>query len=297
MDIVISAEVPAKAEGGIGDAYRSGAVERTHLLADSAADGLNFRLFFSKYQPGGDAFQSPRHHHGFQQIRWTKSGSVNYGPEQNIEVGDIAYFPRGTYYGPQVKDQGVSLLLQYGFGAEMVAKKVEEYRQGAHIKDLKKSLDKLQETGRIVDGVYVQIDPATGEERRSDPGEALHKQLGTKLAIPPEGFATPILIHPRAFEFFQLEPGVEFKHLGRFFDHPGAQADLHLAAVRLSEERDFTLSAERAQIAWSLSDGLKIDGRDYPSLTFLYSPLGENSVITGQGGVEVMIVEFPRPNG
>ena len=296
MDIVVSAEVPANAEGGIGDAYRSGAVERTHLLADSAPDGLNFRLFFSKYQPGGDAFQSPRHHHGFQQIRWTKSGSVNYGPEQNIEEGDIAYFPRGTYYGPQVKDQGVSLLLQYGFGSEMVAKKVEEYRQGAHIKDLKKSIDKLQEQGRIVDGVYVQVDATTGEERRSDPGEALHKQLGTKLEIPSEGYATPILIHPRAFDYFQVERGVEMKHFGRFFDHPGAQADVHLAAVRLSEGSTFTLSAERAQIAWSLSDGLMIDGRDYPKLTFIYSPLGEDAMVSGHDGVEVMIIEFPRAN-
>ena len=30
----------------------------------------------------------------------------------------MAYFPRGAYYGPQVKDTGVGLLLQLGFHEE-----------------------------------------------------------------------------------------------------------------------------------------------------------------------------------
>jgi hypothetical protein len=295
MDIAVAEEIPAQLEGGIGDAYRKGLVERTHLLAGTAPDGLRFRLFLSKYNSGEQGFESPRHHHGFQQIRWAESGSVNFAPDKDIADGDLAYFPKGTYYGPQLKNAGVSLLLQFGMNDEIMAKSVEEYRAGAHLRELKQGIEKLQSRGRIEDGAFIEKDAATGSERREDPGELIARESGIKLAIPPERYHETILIHPRAFQYFELAEGVEQRRFGSFFDHQGPDADVRIFELRLSDG-EYELSPERAQIGWTVSEGLEIDGRTYPRMTCFYSPLGESAKLCGSNEAEMIVVEFPRTN-
>ena len=41
-------------------------------------------------------------------------------------------------------------------------------------------------------------------------------------------------MHPAAFEYFEIAPGVEVKELGRFYDHPGTNADVHIQMIRLT---------------------------------------------------------------
>ena len=264
MEIAIAEETQTQPDDHESSA-RKGVVLRKWLLMGEAADGLNFRLFRSKYQDGDLAFQSPRHHHGFQQIRWAEVGSINYGPEQDIPEGDIAYFPRGTYYGPQLKDQGVSLLLQYGFGPEL---------EGA-TDPMHRNRDRIR-------------------ERLAARGEQTDVALEARYEIPPEGYAEPILLHPKAFEYYDAAPGVEVKQLGGFYDHSGAAADVRISTVRLSAEGVHQLSSERAQIAWSTGPGLQIAGMTYPALTCIYSPRDEDVNLTAPGGVELFVVEFPR---
>ena len=73
MEIVIANEAPILKQTEV----RVGATIRQILLAGDTPEGINFRLFRSQYQAGEYAFESPRLHHAFQQIRWAESGVVN----------------------------------------------------------------------------------------------------------------------------------------------------------------------------------------------------------------------------
>ena len=287
MKTVITSEVPIRAQDPT-KAARPGSILRQSLLAETAEDTLGFRLIRSQYQEGDLAFESPRHHHTFQQLRWTESGSVNYAPDQNIDEGDLAYFPRGAYYGPQRKDQGAALLLQYGFG--------EEFLHRDRDQDAQQALERLRATGTFADGTYTDTDPATGQPRTRDAVDAIYDaRTNGRHIVPPAGYAAPILMHPSAFTYHQAgADGVEIKHLGSFYDHPGPNADLRISFVRLTDDATYEFTPDRAQIAWTTSDGLRIEGTPHPKLTCLYSPRGEHDTVTGDGGVEILVLDMPR---
>lgn len=289
MDVAIVAEVPLHHKDN-GPAARPGATERQTLLGDEAHDGLRFRFVRnSEGVNGGAAFQTPRHHHGFQQIRWTESGSVNYAPKCDIVAGDLAYFPRGAYYGPQLKDQGVQLLLQFGFGDEYPSGGKDWYRK------YQQGMQALRLKGTFEDGLFVDADPETGERRERDAVEALFEErTKKKLVIPREGYGAPILIHPDAFDFFEASPGVMIKKFGRFYDHPGPNGDVRLSLLRLCDGGTYRLSPDRAQVAWAPMKGLRIFGKPYPELTCLYSPRDEEVELGGEHGVKVFVVDLPR---
>ncbi|MCO5998920.1 hypothetical protein [Actinoallomurus rhizosphaericola] len=291
MKTVIAADVPIRAQDP-AKAARPGSILRQSLLAETADDALSFRLIRSQYQDGELAFESPRHHHAFQQVRWTESGSVNYAPGQDIPEGDLAYFPRGAYYGPQRKDQGIALLLQYGFGDEFL------HRHGrAGEDDAEQELRKLRESGTFTGGEYLDTDPATGETRRRDAVQAIYDARSDgDFTVPAAGYEAPILIHPAAFTYYTAGPGVEVKPLGSFHDHPGPYADLRISTVRLTGDAAWTFTADRAQVAWTTRDGLHIDGRPHPAITCLYSARGETDTVHGTDGVELIVLDMPRLN-
>lgn len=258
------------------------------LLQCEGADGLSFRLYRVQYQDGDNANETPRHHHGFQQIRYAEKGSINFAPNQDILEGEIAYFPRATYYGPQRRDSGIGIFLQYGFGPEMPGGK-NSY------KIYSESIRKLRELAVVEDGEVIDLDPVTGEERRRESWQVVAEAVtGQEYTIPPERYAAPILMHPEAYAYHQVQPGVDVKCLGRFFDHGGPTGDVSLHIVRLSQGSRYRLSADRAQVAWTLSAGLEIADRSYPELTAFYSPLTEAVEVASQNALELFVVEFPR---
>ena len=290
MDLAIVADVPVVVAEANGPNARPGSTVRQVLLGDEAADGLKFSLRRNQEaSEDGEAFQTPRHHHGFQQIRWTESGAVNFAPGQDILAGDIAYFPRAAYYGPQLKDQGVQFLLQFGFGDEFPGGGKDWWAR------YQKDMQVMRLRGSFEDGMFIDVDPETGVERRRDAVEALFEQrTKKKFSVPPEGYDAPIVMYPQAFSYYRAAPGVELKHLGRFFDHPGPNGDVRIHQVRLSDRGVHTLAADRGQVAWTISDGLQMDGKTWPALTCLYSPRDEETTLSGIDGVEVFVVDFPR---
>jgi hypothetical protein len=289
VDLTIVAEAPVH-ESEKGPSIRGGTSITQTLLGDEAEDGLKFR--FVRYQEGmtDKPFKTPRHHHGFQQIRWSESGAVNYAPGQDIPEGDIAYFPRGAYYGPQLKDKGVQLLLQFGLGDEYVGGGKDWHSQYS------RDMALMASRGRFVDGLYVDSDPDTGEERQRDAVQAIFEERSKKKVVIPEaGYEAPVLMHPRAYDYYQAAPGVELKHLGSFYDHPGPHADVRISMARLADGGRHSLGADRAHVIWSVGPGLQIGDRTYPELTCVYSPRGEELTVAGLDAVEIFIVEMPCP--
>ncbi len=286
MHIVITAEVPVRAQDPT-EAARPGSILRQQLLSETASDTLRFRLIRSQYQDGDLAFETPRHHHAFQQLRWTETGSVNYAPGQDIPAGDLAYFPRGAYYGPQRKDHGSALLLQYGFGDEFLHR-----RRDTNTEQL---LAELRTQGTFAEGQYTDTDPATGKTRHRDAVQAVYEaRTGGEFTVPPPGYESPILMHPNAFGYYTAAPGLEIKQLGNFYDHPGPEADLRIRMIRLTANATYEFTPDRAHIAWSTTAGLIIDDHPHPHLTCLYSPLGEHDHISGINGVELVVLDMPH---
>jgi hypothetical protein len=291
VEVVVVDEVPVQQRNEAGS-IRPGKGVRQSLLRDDAPDGLSFTVSRNTWLPGPDAATSPRHHHAFQQIRWTEDGSVNFGPDQYVLAGDIAYFPKGAYYGPQKRESGTVVTIQFGFNGE------KQHGSAKWDKYQAEALERLRARGTFEDGLFIEVDPETGERRVSDSVQALYEEqyrahTGEDFVVPAEGYDAAILMHPQAFDYAQASPGVEIRNMGRFFDHPGPAADVRFAMVRLTDGGSHTFGADRAQVAWTISAGLWVEGGSYPRHTWLYSPRDEKLQVSGVDGVELHVVEFP----
>ena len=269
---------------------RHGVISGELLVGDTASDGLDFRMAISWTGKGDDAFTTARHRHSFQQVRWAVTGAANFAPDQDIPEGDVGYFPRGAYYGPQRQDGEEVMLLQFGFGNEHIGGR-DSQRRG------EEALAKIAARGGKLEGdVIVDVDPETGKIRRRDVVTALYEEMtGGAYTIDPSGYGAPVVMHPRSFEYFDVAGGARMKRLGCFFDHPGLNADLRLSIVRLRENSSFALGADRAQVAWSRQAGLVVNGgAAQPELAAVYSPRGETVTLASNGDIEIHLVEFPR---
>ena len=118
MQVAVVSETPPDERNEAGRTLREAKTVRQSLLADDTPHGLNFTLNRTQWLPGENATTTPRHHHAFQQVRWSESGRLNYAPGRYINEGDLGYFPRGAWYGPQLRDEGVSITIQFGFHGE-----------------------------------------------------------------------------------------------------------------------------------------------------------------------------------
>ncbi len=291
MKVVVAGDVSVRDQNN-GLHLRTGSIDSQRLLEDDAPDGLNFWFVRNTFaETSEQAFKTPRHRHPFAQIKFVEKGSSNVYPGKDIGQGELAYFPRAAYYGPQEKESCISIGMQFGFhGQHQRGPRWEERRSEA--------MERLRARGRFESGLFFETNAETGETSQRDSIEALYDErmrlvLGSSLSIEPQAYEAPILMHPSAFPYYEAGPGAELKHLGRFYDHPGPAGDVGISMARLNGG-DYALSADRAQLAWTVEPGLKIEGRTHPGLTCLYSPLGEEERLSGEGGVEVYVVEFPR---
>src|SRR5262245_28001226 len=75
------------------------------------------RQFPGLVRPDGRRFNSPRHRHNFEQIRYQLEGVLDYGRDGKLTAGMVGYFPEAVYYGPQSQDPSIScktIVLQFG---------------------------------------------------------------------------------------------------------------------------------------------------------------------------------------
>ena len=97
---------------------RGGTIEFKTMLEGREGAPDNYQLLLANTDL---TFMSPRHRHNFDQLRYSLEGATNIGPKRNMEQGDLAYFPEGTYYGPQVQQEvGQTSLAMVIQGGDMV---------------------------------------------------------------------------------------------------------------------------------------------------------------------------------
>ncbi len=294
MQIAIFDEIQS-ADPNSGMQIREGGAKRDFrlLFKDDAPDGFNFWMArVTQNDEGEDRFATPRHKHTFQQIKFAEKGPIDVMPGQNIDEGDLGYFPKGAWYGPQQREKGpTSIGLQYGFNGEHQRGEYWESRRAEVLKI-------LNSRGIIENGLFIERHAETGETITRDAVDALYDERyrllkGKPLVIPEATYDAPIIMHPRNASYYQAAAGLEMKPLGRFYDQPGPHGDVSISMVRLSGGV-LELEPDRPQVLWTLREGLKAGNEICPAGVAIYCPRGDAGQISGDDGLEAYLVEFPR---
>src|SRR5262245_56515787 len=109
MKITSAADAPLYDAGNL----REGTNQRKVLATGKENHLGNFRFAFTDGDEG--QWKAPRHRHNFEQIRLVVSGKFEYAEGKTIPAGGVGYFPESVHYGPQVRHEGLSLvILQFG---------------------------------------------------------------------------------------------------------------------------------------------------------------------------------------
>jgi hypothetical protein len=209
---------------------REGVIKAYRLL-EGEPGPRNFALKLVNIE--GD-FNSPRHRHNFDQVRFQIEGTFDYSADGKLKPGWIGYFPEGTRYGPQ-KSSGSTwnLLLQVGgaSGSGYTAES-EEDRAAAELK---------AKGGKFEGGVYTFI-RGDGTKVNQDAYEALWEHIhGRPLVYPKERFDRPVLMNSESFNWVPHpdQPGISVKFLGMF-----SEAQLKIAFHRAEAGAKMRLEAD-----------------------------------------------------
>jgi hypothetical protein len=276
MKIVQTDDIPLKR----GLEHRGG-VFHSRIMAEGAPGALdNFQLSFG--QMGGD-FNSPRHRHNFEQIRYQLEGLLDYGRDGKLAAGMVGYFPEAVYYGPQSQDPAIScktIVLQFGGASGSGYLSQAEVRAG---------MDALRSEGEFKDGVFRRRADVEGK-RNMDGYQAIWEHVnGRSMVYPKPRYPQPIFMDPANYEWVPVAgaPGVAEKLLGVFTERR-SEAGFY----RLDAGARFTAHGKGVYVA-TVGAGT-VGGAPLRTLTTIYLDAGETVEITAAEPTELL--HFGLPN-
>jgi hypothetical protein len=206
MKIVQTDEIPLKR----GLEHRGG-VFHGRIMVEGEPGALdNFQLSFG--QMGGD-FNSPRHRHNFEQIRYQLEGVLDYGRDGKLVAGMVGYFPEAVYYGPQSQDPDIAcktIVLQFGGGASGSG-----YLSQAEVQA---GMRELRQQGEFKDGVFRRSADIAGK-RNLDGYQAIWEHVNARpMVYPQPRYPQPIFMDPARYQWVPVAgvAGVFEKLLGVF---------------------------------------------------------------------------------
>jgi len=247
---------------------------------DDAKD--NFRLIYA-LQRG--EFSGPRHRHNFDQIRYCISGAMNYGPNSWINAGELAYYPEGAYYGPEVSDKEyVVMALQFGGPSGLGFVSSRKITQG---------MEQLKAEGTFEKGVFRRSgDLPAGARRSQDAFEAVWEHLkGRRLEYPVPRYPTPVLIKPEGFPWVSHGNGrnIWIKRLGVFTER---SIEIHM--FKFAANGEFALpSRPGTQVGLFISGAGQIEGEKYRENSAFSLQRGEAAKL--QSGTESVLLLIGLP--
>ena len=186
---------------------REGSLDNRVLLTGTEGSSNNYRLQLGLAETD---WLTPRHRHNFDQIRYPIRGEIQYAENKVLPAGWVGYFPEGTYYGPQIRKQGLYMLLcQFG-GASGNGFMSEKQR--------KAGFESLRGKGRIEKGAFFYTDDQGAEQKQDAFEAAWEKALNRKVDYPSPRYPEVIVMNPENYNWVASPdtPGVEFKWLGAF---------------------------------------------------------------------------------
>lgn len=265
---------------------RGGTIKFKTLLEGQEGTPTNYQLLLADTDV---SFKSPRHRHNFDQVRFSLSGSTNIGPKRNLEEGDLAYFPEGTYYGPQnqeeVGQESLAMVIQFGGPSG------NGYMSKRQMED---GFNKLSAEGEFEGGVFRRNAPAPDSRKNQDAYEAIWEyQNGRPIAYSRPRFMDPVHFREENFEWQPLpeHPGVAFKHIGSF-----TEKDIAVQFIRLDAGSTYTLPARQQKQVIFVKNGTGRfgTGEEWFQHTAVDLDTGESVDMRATTPSEAMVLLFPR---
>jgi hypothetical protein len=240
------------------------------------------RLRPGHYAYGGGF--SPRHHHNFDQIRFTVTGNVVYG-RKSYGPGTCGYFPESVFYGATKFDDTTArdVVLQFPGPSAAPFFSTDESRRGTA---------ELQAQGvRFENGAAHYPDG-----HNQDGFEAVWEHLaGRKIEYAPARYDDPVRVMSQSFPWLSTgAPGVTSKHLG-YFNEGGP--NVHLVHLEPGA-RTAKGALDCAQIRFVVDGELEYAGTTCPSVSCLYYPPGASyEGLESRSGATVLVIQMKAPRG
>jgi hypothetical protein len=275
MKIVQTDEIPLKR----GLEHRGGMFHGRIMVEGEPGALDNFQLSFG--QMGGD-FNSPRHRHNFEQIRYQLEGVLDYGRDGKLVAGMVGYFPEAVYYGPQSQDPNIAcktIVLQFGGASGSGYLSQAEVQAG---------MRELREQGEFKDGVFRRRVDVEGK-RNLDGYQAIWEHVNERpMVYPKPRYPQPIFMDPANSEWVPVAgaPGVAEKLLGVFTERRSEASFL-----RLDAGARFTARGKGIYVVTRGSG--TVEGQPLRALTTVYLAVGESAAFVAQEETELLHFGLP----
>jgi len=259
---------------------RGGDRRFTDLLNGDEHAKDNFRLIYAEQR---GEFSGPRHRHNFDQIRYCISGAMNYGPNCWVKEGELAYYPEGAYYGPEVSDKEyVVLALQFGGPSGLGFTSSRRIAEG---------MEQLKAHGTFEKGIFRRSgDLPSGTRRNQDAFEAVWEHLnGRRLEYPTPRYPNTVLIKPASFAWAPHGKGVWIKRLGIF-----TERSLDISILKISANGECAVRPRPGkQIGMVLSGAGQIGSEKFGALSTFSLQRDEAAGLRAEAETIMLLIGLP----
>lgn len=257
---------------------RAGRFSSRRLLDGQPGTPGNFSLQLSLTP---DTYFSPRHRHNFDQVRYQIEGEFDFASDGVMRPGSVAYFPEGTYYGPQSSSsRSLTLVLQFGGASGNGYMSTEQYDHAAA---------EMRALGAFANGIYTLLAPE-GRKVNKDAYEAVWEHVnGRPLVYPPERYSRPVFIEPGNFSWVPVvgQPGSSWKFLGEF-----SERRAQIAFYRIEPNGELRLAGH--SIYFVASGAGAAAACDFRAHSTIYVEDDAPATLTARETVELLCIGLPR---
>lgn len=282
VTVVSIADIPLHIPTGIG---REGSSASKPFPLDSGIPGVRLEFTWRRYDKG---YATPRHKHIFDQYRYNLSGKRQI-KDGFLEAGEVAFYPEGVYYGPQLQEEECT-----GLGLQFQGLTGIPYLTHKELNDARKALS--AEGAVFKNGIYTKILP-DGRKINKDSHVACSEYVTGKPIEFPEGrFDKPIVMRPQGHPWIgdrKIE-GVAHKRLGTF-GGSGIRLTRLAQGARIPARRE-----EDAEIRYLIEGSITYDGKTWlggkteDAGTYMYVQHGaEVGEIGSPTGAMFYVIELP----
>jgi len=282
VTIVSIADIPVHIPSGIG---REGSSASKPFPLDSGVPGVKLEFTWRRYDKG---YGTPRHKHIFDQYRYNMTGKRQI-KDGFLEAGEVAFYPEGVYYGPQLQEEECT-----GLGLQFQGLSGIPYLTHQELNDARKALS--AEGATFKGGIYTKILP-DGRKINKDSHVACSEYVSGKPIAFPEGrFEKPIVMRPQAHPWIgdRTLAGVEHKRLGTF-GGSGIRFTRLLPGATIPARRE-----DDAEIRYLVEGSIEYGGKSWKGGqtleegTYMFVQAGaEVGEITSKTGGVFYVIELP----